>query len=66
VRTADDPTLRGAAQVAREDFRNAFSEKAHWPSGSLVFNTRLLPAKRRYRLEGEKYYSPGTFVSPTT
>ena len=45
-------------------FGNAFSEKGSLAVGSLVFNTRLLPADGGgYRLDGEKYYSTGTLFS---
>jgi len=44
-------------------FGNAFSEKGSLAVGSLVFNTRLLPAEGGgYRLDGEKYYSTGHAV----
>ncbi|AKK29012.1 acyl-CoA dehydrogenase family protein [Mycobacterium sp. EPa45] len=42
---------------------NAFSEKGSNAVGSLVFNTRLLPAPGGYRLTGEKYYSTGTLFA---
>jgi alkylation response protein AidB-like acyl-CoA dehydrogenase len=43
---------------------NAFSEKGSLAVGSLVFNTRLLPADTGgYRLDGEKFYSTGTLFS---
>src|SRR4029079_18041020 len=42
-------------------FGNAFSERGSLAVGSLVFNTRLLPADGGgYRLDGEKYYRTGT------
>lgn len=45
-------------------FGNAFSEKGSLAVGSLVFNTRLLPAADGgYRLDGEKYYSTGSLFS---
>ncbi|UXA12098.1 acyl-CoA dehydrogenase family protein [Mycobacterium sp. SMC-8] len=45
-------------------FGNAFSEKGAHAVGSLVFNTRLLPAgEGGFRLDGEKYYSTGTLFS---
>ena len=45
-------------------FGNAFSEKGTLAVGSLVFNTRLLPdGRRRFRLNGEKFYSTGTLFS---
>ncbi len=44
-------------------FGNAFSEKGAHAVGSLVFNTRLLPAEQGYRLDGEKFYSTGTLFS---
>src|SRR6478672_2889209 len=45
-------------------FGNAFSERGSLAVGSLVFNTRLLPADGGgYRLDGEKYYSTGTLFS---
>ncbi|MGY4711394.1 acyl-CoA dehydrogenase family protein [Mycolicibacterium sp. CBM1] len=42
---------------------NAFSEKGSNAVGSLVFNTRLLPASDGFRLTGEKFYSTGTLFS---
>jgi len=45
-------------------FGNAFSEKGSQAVGSLVFNTRLLPAHDGgYTLTGEKFYSTGTLFS---
>ena len=45
-------------------FGNAFSERGSLAVGSLVFNTRLLPADGGgYRLDGEKYYRTGTLFS---
>ncbi|CAN5246534.1 acyl-CoA dehydrogenase family protein [soil metagenome] len=45
-------------------FANAFSEKGGLAVGSLVFNTRLLPADAGgFRLDGEKFYSTGTLFS---
>jgi alkylation response protein AidB-like acyl-CoA dehydrogenase len=66
LRTIDDPGsqrwLREAA--AGKLFGNAFSEKGALAVGSLVFNTRLLPAgDGTFRLAGEKYYSTGTLFS---
>jgi alkylation response protein AidB-like acyl-CoA dehydrogenase len=65
LRTVDEP---GAQQWLRKVaegkvFGNAFSEKGSLAVGSLVFNTRLLPADGGYRLDGEKYYSTGTLFS---
>ena len=45
-------------------FGNAFSEKGSQAVGSLVFNTRLLPAPTGgFRLDGEKFYSTGTLFA---
>ncbi|WP_101952701.1 acyl-CoA dehydrogenase family protein [Mycobacterium sp. 3519A] len=66
LRTADDPSsARWLHKVeAGKVFGNAFSEKGSLAVGSLVFNTRLLPADGGgYRLTGEKYYSTGTLFS---
>ena len=66
LRTADDPVSRGwLSKVAGGSlFGNAFSEKGAHAVGSLVFNTRLLPAEGGgYRLTGEKFYSTGTLFS---
>jgi alkylation response protein AidB-like acyl-CoA dehydrogenase len=66
LRTADDPSsARWLHKVAEgKIFGNAFSEKGSLAVGSLVFNTRLLPADGGgYRLSGEKYYSTGTLFS---
>ncbi|OBF38696.1 acyl-CoA dehydrogenase [Mycobacterium sp. ACS1612] len=66
LRTADDPSsARWLHKVATgKIFGNAFSEKGSLAVGSLVFNTRLLPADGGgYRLTGEKYYSTGTLFS---
>jgi len=66
LRTADDPSsARWLHKVAEgKIFGNAFSEKGPLAVGSLVFNTRLLPADGGgYRLDGEKYYSTGTLFS---
>jgi alkylation response protein AidB-like acyl-CoA dehydrogenase len=66
LRTADDPSsARWLRKVAEGDiFGNAFSEKGSLAVGSLVFNTRLLPADGGgYRLTGEKFYSTGTLFS---
>lgn len=50
--------------IAGKTFGNAFSEKGSLAVGSLVFNTRLLPAPGGgFRLDGEKYYSTGTLFS---
>lgn len=65
LRTADDAgSARWLHKVAEgKIFGNAFSEKGSL-AGSLVFNTRLLPAEGGgYRLDGEKYYSTGTLCS---
>jgi len=66
LRTADDAgSARWLHKVAEgKIFGNAFSEKGSLAVGSLVFNTRLLPAEGGgYRLDGEKYYSTGTLCS---
>ncbi len=66
LRTADDAgSARWLHKVAEgKIFGNAFSEKGSLAVGSLVFNTRLLPADGGgYRLDGEKYYSTGTLFS---
>ncbi|KGI69322.1 acyl-CoA dehydrogenase family protein [Mycolicibacterium rufum] len=65
LRTADEPTSQAwLAKVAEgKTFGNAFSEKGAHAVGSLVFNTRLLPADGGYRLDGEKFYSTGTLFS---
>jgi len=63
LRTADDPgSARWLHKVAEDKiFGNAFSERGSLAVGSLVFNTRLLPADGGgYRLDGEKYYRTGT------
>ncbi|MCV7355983.1 acyl-CoA dehydrogenase family protein [Mycolicibacterium fluoranthenivorans] len=50
--------------VEGKTFGNAFSEKGSLAVGSLVFNTRLLPAPGGgFHLDGEKYYSTGTLFS---
>jgi alkylation response protein AidB-like acyl-CoA dehydrogenase len=57
LRSADDPSsARWLHKVAEAKiFGNAFSEKGSLAVGSLVFNTRLLPAPGGgYRLNGEK------------
>lgn len=52
------------AVAAGNLFANAFSEKGALAVGSLVFNTRLLPAEGGgHRLDGEKFYSTGTLFS---
>jgi alkylation response protein AidB-like acyl-CoA dehydrogenase len=66
LRTADDPISRRWLNKVAEGkiFGNAFSEKGSLAVGSLVFNTRLLPADGGgYRLDGEKYYSTGSLFS---
>jgi alkylation response protein AidB-like acyl-CoA dehydrogenase len=66
LRTADDPISRQWLKKVAQGkiFGNAFSEKGSLAVGSLVFNTRLLPADAGgYRLDGEKYYSTGTLFS---
>jgi alkylation response protein AidB-like acyl-CoA dehydrogenase len=66
LRTADDPSsARWLHKVAEgKIFGNAFSEKGSLAVGSLVFNTRLLPAQGGgHRLTGEKFYSTGTLFS---
>ncbi len=61
----DEVSTRWLQQVADGKlFANAFSEKGSLAVGSLVFNTRLLPAGAGdYVLNGEKYYSTGTLFS---
>lgn len=62
LRSADHRWLDKVA--AGKTFGNAFSEKGTLAVGSLVFNTRLLPAADGgFRLDGEKYYSTGTLFS---
>ncbi|MBE1552371.1 alkylation response protein AidB-like acyl-CoA dehydrogenase [Mycobacterium sp. OAS707] len=66
LRTADDPSSARWLHKVSEGkiFGNAFSEKGSLAVGSLVFNTRLLPADGGgYRLNGEKFYSTGTLFS---
>ena len=66
LRTADDASSqRWLHRVSKgKIFGNAFSEKGSQAVGSLVFNTRLLPADGNgFRLDGEKYYSTGTLFS---
>jgi alkylation response protein AidB-like acyl-CoA dehydrogenase len=66
LRTVGDPlSARWLRKVADgKIFGNAFSEKGSLAVGSLVFNTRLLPADEGgYRLDGEKFYSTGTLFS---
>ncbi|MBX7456386.1 acyl-CoA dehydrogenase family protein [Mycolicibacterium sp. 3033] len=65
LRTATDPVSAGwLSTVAQgKTFGNAFSEKGSNAVGSLVFDTRLLPAEQGYRLDGEKFYSTGTLFS---
>ncbi len=65
LRTSSDPlSAEWLSTVARgKTFGNAFSEKGGNAVGSLVFNTRLLPAEQGYRLDGEKFYSTGTLFS---
>ena len=65
LRTAEQPASQAwLAKVAEgKTFGNAFSEKGANAVGSLVFNTRLLPADGGYRLDGEKFYSTGTLFS---
>jgi alkylation response protein AidB-like acyl-CoA dehydrogenase len=62
---ADLISQRWLREVAAGNlFANAFSEKGALAVGSLVFNTRLLPADTGgYRLDGEKFYSTGTLFS---
>jgi alkylation response protein AidB-like acyl-CoA dehydrogenase len=62
---ADPISQRWLSEVAAGKlFANAFSEKGTLAVGSLVFNTRLLPADSGgYRLDGEKFYSTGTLFS---
>ncbi|CAN5869274.1 acyl-CoA dehydrogenase family protein [soil metagenome] len=62
---ADPISQRWLREVAAGKlFANAFSEKGGLAVGSLVFNTRLLPAESGgFRLDGEKYYSTGTLFS---
>jgi alkylation response protein AidB-like acyl-CoA dehydrogenase len=66
LRIAGDPiSRRWLGEVAAGKlFANAFSEKGNLAVGSLVFNTRLLPAANGgFRLDGEKFYSTGTLFS---
>lgn len=66
LRTADsDVSQQWLAKVAAgRTFGNAFSEKGTNAVGSLVFNTRLLPADGGgLLLTGEKFYSTGTLFS---
>jgi alkylation response protein AidB-like acyl-CoA dehydrogenase len=65
LRTLPDPASRRWLAKVTEGkiFGNAFSEKGSLAVGSLVFNTRLLPANGGYRLTGEKFYSTGTLFS---
>ncbi len=62
---SDEASRRWLGEVtAGKLFANAFSEKGALAVGSLVFNTRLLPADGGgYRLDGEKFYSTGTLFS---
>ncbi|MCG7597373.1 acyl-CoA dehydrogenase family protein [Mycobacterium sp. PSTR-4-N] len=61
---ADPRSAAWLSTVARgKTFGNAFSEKGAQAVGSLVFNTRLLPAEGGYRLDGTKFYSTGTLFS---
>ncbi|MGW0162490.1 acyl-CoA dehydrogenase family protein [Mycobacterium sp. NPDC003323] len=62
LRSGPDSWLDRVA--AGKIFGNAFSEKGSNAVGSLVFNTRLLPATDGgFRLDGEKYYSTGTLFA---
>ncbi len=66
LRTADSDVSQQwlAKAAAGRIFGNAFSEKGANAVGSLVFNTRLLPAGGgRFLLDGEKFYSTGTLFS---
>ncbi|WP_197381907.1 acyl-CoA dehydrogenase family protein [Mycolicibacterium mengxianglii] len=66
LRTVSEPASQRwlAEAAAGKIFGNAFSEKGPLAVGSLVFNTRLLPADGGlFRLNGEKYYSTGTLFS---
>lgn len=66
LRTAGDPGARAWLNRVAEGriFGNAFSEKGPQAVGSLVFNTRLLPAHDGgFTLTGEKFYSTGTLFS---
>ncbi|MGE2732414.1 acyl-CoA dehydrogenase family protein [Mycolicibacterium vaccae] len=65
LRTADDPVARQWLErvAAGAIVGNAFSEKGSNAVGSLVFDTRLLPADGGYRLTGEKFYSTGTLFA---
>lgn len=65
LRTLSDPTSAAWLTKVNEGnlFANAFSEKGTLAVGSLVFNTRLLPAGDGYRLNGEKFYSTGTLFA---
>lgn len=66
LRTLDQPGSRAWLEKVAEGkiFGNAFSEKGSNAVGSLVFNTRLTPARDGgYTLTGEKFYSTGTLFS---
>ncbi len=66
LRTLDQPGSRAWLDKVAEGkiFGNAFSEKGSNAVGSLVFNTRLTPARGGgFTLTGEKFYSTGTLFS---
>lgn len=66
LRTLDQPGSRAWLDKVAEGkiFGNAFSEKGSHAVGSLVFNTRLTPARDGgFTLTGEKFYSTGTLFS---
>ncbi|HEX7823955.1 MAG TPA: acyl-CoA dehydrogenase family protein [Mycobacterium sp.] len=66
LRTLDQPGSRAWLEKVAEGkiFGNAFSEKGSNAVGSLVFNTRLTPARDGgFTLTGEKFYSTGTLFS---
>lgn len=66
LRTLDQPGSRAWLDKVAEGkiFGNAFSEKGSNAVGSLVFNTRLTPARDGgFTLTGEKFYSTGTLFS---
>ena len=66
LRAGADPSARGWLRRIADGkiFGNAFSEKGSLAVGSLVFNTRLLPAHDGgFTLTGEKFYSTGPLFS---
>ncbi|WP_418003110.1 acyl-CoA dehydrogenase family protein [Mycobacterium sp. PDNC021] len=66
LRTLDQPGSRAWLEKVAEGkiFGNAFSEKGSNAVGSLVFNTRLTPARDGgFTVTGEKFYSTGTLFA---